>query len=75
MLNHRHGEPSSRDAQTQGLTNKGHMEGGICRFMSTDTRTQRLKERHPEQEYRGSRTHLQWIMKVQGYAKLGDAER
>lgn len=33
--------------QTQGFTNKGHMEGGICRFMSTDTRTKRLRERHP----------------------------
>ena len=43
MLNHRHGEPSPRDAQTQGFTNKGHVEGGICRFVSTDTRTQRLR--------------------------------
>lgn len=34
--------------QTQGLTNKGHMEGGISRFMSTDTGIQRLRERHPD---------------------------
>lgn len=30
------------------LTNKGHMEGGVCRFMSTDTETQRLRERHSD---------------------------
>lgn len=47
MLNHRHGEPSPRDAQTQGFTNKGHMEGGICRFMSTDTRTKQAQRETP----------------------------
>lgn len=32
------------EMQTQRLTNKGHMEGGICRFMSTDTGIQRLRD-------------------------------
>ena len=73
MLNHRHGEPSPRDAQNHGFTNKGHVEGGICRFVSTDTRTQRLRERPRTAIQRFQDT--QCIMKVQGYAKLEDAER